>query len=758
MFCLAARFIPQGVHALLDFPYRGVVVLLCVVAGFAECAVDVADAPQTVGVIAERALLLPGFLLRATEQQVAGGSGFGNLSTSLRIEEGEAGAQPSGDVALGDLMAASRAALRVLFSTLCRGMTSGAAALHGGGMQRIERILPFFLDLRFPLFLHFAQCIFRRLSLALLLLHDRLLPGCETPGVVFLLPLRRFPFLFFHGFLHALQTRLFPGFALLPRFLFPLQSLALLRGGTPLGIAGGFSLVVWGHPGIVPYSRPRRLPMRTRFAPSPTGSLHVGGLRTALFAWLLARQTDGQFLLRIEDTDQERFVPGAVEEILRMLDWAGLTPDEGVVFDGGQVAQKGNRGPYIQSQRADLYREHAEKLIASGHAYYAFDTKDAIDTMRAAQQAAGNPAPKYDWSVRQTMTNSLTLPEEDVRRRLDAGEPFVIRFKTPTDRIIVANDAIRGRVEFSTKTLDDQVLLKSDGHATYHLAHPIDDHLMGIDIVIRGEEWLPSLPKHLLLFEALGWEAPQFAHVSLLLNADRTKLSKRTGSVSAEAYVAKGYLPEALLNFLVLLGWNPGTTQEVFTREELVAQFSLDRVQKAGAIFDTTKLDWLQGQWMRRIAAEDFANRIRPLVMERFPAAAADPAFVNRAHLIQDRITFFHEAPDMLAFFYETPAVPAELLANAKQKVTPEVLPALLEGLTTMLQDIGDNDWTDERILAESRATAEARGWKLGQLLWPLRAALTGKPFSPGAVEVACALGKEETLRRLTTARTQSAA
>lgn len=493
--------------------------------------------------------------------------------------------------------------------------------------------------------------------------------------------------------------------------------------------------------------------MRTRFAPSPTGYLHVGGLRTALYAWLLARQSQGQFLLRIEDTDQERFVPGAVESILKCLEWSGLAPDEGVILHEGGVAQRGSHGPYIQSERKDTYREYALQLIQNGHAYYAFDTKEELDRMREEELARGNPAPKYDWSVRMRMKNSLSLPEEETRRRLDAGEPYVIRFLVPSRRTIEFDDDIRGKVRFESNTLDDQVLLKSDGHATYHLAHVVDDRHMQIDVVIRGEEWLPSLPKHLLLFEAFGWPAPRYAHVSLLLNKDRSKLSKRTGSVSVEEYIAKGYLPEALLNFIAMLGWNAGTTQELFTVDEMIAQFSLERVQKAGAIFDTEKLDWLQGQWMRKMEHADFAQRILPLVTERHRSASEDTRFAERAALIQDRITFFHEAPDMLSFFYEEPAVAPALLASEKQKVSPEMLPAILDALIALSEAVPEEAWSHEQLLAAAKALIAERGWKLGQLLWPMRAALTGREFSPGAVEVAGALGKATTLRRLRAAR-----
>jgi nondiscriminating glutamyl-tRNA synthetase len=463
----------------------------------------------------------------------------------------------------------------------------------------------------------------------------------------------------------------------------------------------------------------------------------VGGLRTCLFSWLLARQTKGTFLLRIEDTDQERSVPGAVENILRALRWAGLEPDEGVMMAEGKVVQEGEKGPYVQSERMaqGLYKKYAEELVQNGHAYPCFCTSERLEQMRKRQEAA-KQAPMYDRTC-------LALAPEEVKRRLDAGEPHVIRMKVPRERLIAFEDKIRGTVRFQGHTVDDQVLLKSDGFPTYHLAHAVDDHLMGIDMVVRGEEWLSSLPKHLLLFEFLGWQPPAYAHVPLLLNKDRTKLSKRQNAVAVEEYIQKGYLPEALLNFLALLGWNPGTTQEIFSLPELTAAFSLERVQKAGAVFDTEKLDWLQGQWMRKIPLEEFAERVRPPVAEKYPDAAEDKTFMKKAALIRERITFFAEAPEMLGFFYAEPEVTMELLANEKQKVTREILPRAFEIIEETLKDVPEKEWTHERLLAAFQGKAKETGMKLGQLLWPLRVALTGRAYSPGATEVAAAIAEE---------------
>lgn len=485
--------------------------------------------------------------------------------------------------------------------------------------------------------------------------------------------------------------------------------------------------------------------MRTRFAPSPTGNLHVGGLRTALYSYFIARQTEGKFLLRIEDTDKVREVEGSIDVILNGLSWAGIKPDEGVVMENGQITQRGAHGPYKQSERLPIYHEHVDKLLKDGHAYHCFCTPERLEQMRN-DQATKKQAPMYD-------RKCAKLTPEEVQARLAASEKHVIRMKVPHNESISFDDDIRGTVTFQGHTVDDQVLLKGDSFPTYHLAHVVDDHLMEIDVVMRGEEWLSSLPKHLLLFRYFGWTPPRYAHVPLLLNKDKSKLSKRQNAVSVEDYIEKGYLPEALLNFLAMLGWNSGTTQELFTLDELIKQFSLERVQKAGAIFDVEKLDWLQGQWMRKLTTDEFVKRIRPMVEAVHSDAANDAHFTKKAALIQERITFFKEAPDMLGFFYAAPTASKELMASKKQKVEEADLPKLLEVLHSILNAIPANEWHAERMLKDVKAALEPNGLKLGQLLWPLRALLTGREYSPGAVEVAEVLGKEETMKRVAQAQ-----
>lgn len=465
----------------------------------------------------------------------------------------------------------------------------------------------------------------------------------------------------------------------------------------------------------------------------------MGSLRTALYNYILARQSKGAFLMRIEDTDQSRNVPGAVENFLRGLAWIGIHPDEGVMLERGVIVQKGPHGPYCQSQRLDLYRKYADALVSNGHAYRCFCTSQRLSDMRKNQEARGQ-APMYD-------RHCLNLSKDEVAAKVNDGGSHVIRMRIPHDRTVTFTDDIRGEVRFQGRAIDDQVLLKSDGFPTYHLAHVVDDHLMACDVVIRGEEWLSSLPKHLLLFEWLGWTPPRYAHVPLLLGKDRKKLSKRDGDVAVEEYIRKGYLPEAMANFLALLGWNPGTTQEMFAMDELIEQFSLDRVQKAGAIFDLGKLDWLQGQWMRKIPVAEFAERIRPIVAENFFAAESDKDFLNKAQLIRERITFFREAPEMLRFFYEEPTAGVELLANDKQKITTTQLPEIFKTLDRILSDVPDKEWKVGGLTAAVRANLG--DFTQGQLLWPLRASLTGLPYSPGAFEVAEALGKAKTMERL---------
>ncbi len=473
--------------------------------------------------------------------------------------------------------------------------------------------------------------------------------------------------------------------------------------------------------------------IKTRFAPSPTGYLHVGGLRTALYAYLFAKQNKGIFALRIEDTDQNRYVEGAVEGIQSALQFFGLNWDEGPIF---------------QSKRTELYRKFADQLLADGHAYRCFCSAERLEKMREAQQAR-KEAPKYDRLC-------CALSPEEVQAKLDAKETYVIRQLIPNE-FVELNDLIRGTVEFHGKDVDDQVLIKSDGFPTYHLANVVDDHDMEITHVIRGEEWLPSTPKHVWLYQALGWTPPEFAHLPLLLNPDKSKLSKRQGDVAAEDYINKGYLPEALINFVALLGWNPGTEEEFFTLPQLIERFSLDRVQKAGAVFNLEKLDWLNGHYMRELPLDDLAARVYPLIEDldwykrSDLAQNADEEEFRRKALtsIQTRMKTLNDAPDMLKpFLLDHLDYDLKLFQNEKMKVDKATAIMALENSLVGLSALEDYS-NEESIKATLTDVITKLGMKNGQVLWPLRIAMTNEEYSPGVFELILIYGKEKTLARL---------
>ncbi len=485
--------------------------------------------------------------------------------------------------------------------------------------------------------------------------------------------------------------------------------------------------------------------MKTRFAPSPTGFLHIGGLRTALYAYLFARQQGGKFILRIEDTDQKRYTEGATENLIRTLDWFGIEYDEGPYLENGKLKEKGSEGPYFQSQRTEIYKKYADELLEKGHAYPCFCSEDRLEKMRL-QQAAKKQAPMYD-------RHCLFLSPEEIKERMDRGDKYVIRQRIPEDPpLIEFEDMIRGKMEFDPKTIDDQILIKSDGFPTYHLANVVDDHLMGITHVIRGEEWLPSTPKHVALYQALDWEQPTFAHIPLLLNPDKTKLSKRQGDVAAEDYIRKGYLREAIINFIAFLGWNPGSEEEFFTMEELIEKFSIGRVQKAGAIFNLEKLDWYSGHYLREKSPQELVKLIMPRLQVRWfeetpYADGKDPYFLKVVEMIQTRMKTLQDAPDMLKpFLVDEVAFDLELLLHEKMKVDKKTARLALEKLLEVLPDI---EFTEEKLKDALIPIIKDMGLKNGQVLWPMRVALTGAEYSPGAFEVATILGKERSLERI---------
>ena len=488
--------------------------------------------------------------------------------------------------------------------------------------------------------------------------------------------------------------------------------------------------------------------VRVRFAPSPTGPLHIGGVRTALYNYLFAKKHGGTFILRVEDTDQNRYVTGAEEYVLNALEWCGLTPDEGAGVGG-------DYGPYRQSERKPMYREYAEQLVNSGWAYYAFDTPEEIDAARAKAKENGIPVWQYDHSTRGAMRNSLSLSSEETEN-LKQGK-YVVRFKIPANERVQFTDEIRGSVNYDSNVLDDKVLFKSDGMPTYHLANIVDDHLMKISHVIRGEEWLPSAPLHVLLYRAFGWDAPKFAHLPLILKpSGNGKLSKRDGDKDgfpvfplewndpksgdvASGYRESGYLKGAFVNMLLMLGWNPGTEQEVFSKEEMIEAFSLDRVIKSGARFSPDKAKWFNEQYLRVLSGEELADLV------------ADQVDVDRAMLVKvcelmkERSTLI---PDLLSekFFFEAPTEYDEKLTRKKWK---ENTPAIMNGIKETFAQI--NDFSAENVEAALGDHMTENELGFGQVGPGMRLLLTGQGGGPSIPEIASAIGKEETLRRMET-------
>jgi len=485
--------------------------------------------------------------------------------------------------------------------------------------------------------------------------------------------------------------------------------------------------------------------MRVRFAPSPTGFLHVGGLRTALYNYLLAKQHGGAFILRIEDTDRKRFVEGAEQDILDMMAWAGLAFDEG-------PGKGGSYGPYRQSERTERYHEVASLLVDAGKAYIAFDDDDALDAMRERHRTNENPTPRYDHSTRLEMLNGLTLSASEVQERLDRNEPHVIRLKVDPGHTIEFTDAVRGQVVFESETIDDQVLMKSDGLPTYHLANIVDDHDMCITHVIRGEEWLPSTPKHVLLYEAMGWEVPTMAHLPLIMSPTGGKLSKRNAEkqgipVSVSSYVEQGFEPEALVNFLALLGWNPGDEQEMFSMEELTASFSLDRVGQSGVQFDMKKLLWFNEQWVRTRADADLADQLATEASERFGCTDHD-YLVRAIGLMKERMVFARDLFSAPYLFQSPDSYDEAAVAKRWKAVSAEHLLRFREYLAS------SGDWTVEALEETLKAYVEKEEVGMGAIMFPLRMALSGTGGGPSLYALMALIGKQETLDRSDTSLT----
>lgn len=471
--------------------------------------------------------------------------------------------------------------------------------------------------------------------------------------------------------------------------------------------------------------------VRTRFAPSPTGYLHLGGLRTALYTYLYARRMGGTFILRIEDTDQEREVPGAVEKIYSSMRLAGLTYDEGP--DVG-----GDYGPYIQTQRRDIYPKYAKELVTRGGAYHCFCTKEHLDEARAAAEAKGETY-KYD-------KHCLHLPKDEVEARLAAGEPHVIRQNVPLSGQAGFDDALYGRVTVDCSTLDDNVLIKADGLPTYNFANVVDDHLMGITHVMRGTEYLSSAPKYNLLYDGFGWTPPIYVHLPVVMRDATRKLSKRYGDPSFEDLVEQGYLKEAILNFIALLGWSPRSEQEFFTLDELKEKFDLEGLNKAPSIFDTVKLRWFNAEYMRKTSPEAFEALALPWLGKALDPAKID--FHRLSQLLHGRTEVLSDLPGMVSFFAEMPAFSPELYAHKKMKCDAEVAKTALNAMLPVVEGVAP--WTEEALHEKLMAAISESGMKNGQVLWPLRVAISGQASTPGgAIEIAYLLGREETLARL---------
>lgn len=492
--------------------------------------------------------------------------------------------------------------------------------------------------------------------------------------------------------------------------------------------------------------------IRVRFAPSPTGPLHIGGVRTALFNYLFAKQHNGTFVLRIEDTDQNRYVPGAEDYIKEALDWCSIPFDEGPGKDG-------EFGPYRQSERKHLYKQYVDQLIKDGHAYFAFDTAEALDNHRKDHEANGKTF-IYNWHNREKLTNSLSLSEDELAAKINSGESYVIRFKSPKDEILHLTDEIRGDMRIDTNILDDKILFKSDGMPTYHLANIVDDHLMKITHVIRGEEWLPSLALHVLLYRAFGWEAPSFAHLPLILKpVGKGKLSKRDGDKMgfpvfplqwvdpktqniSSGYREDGYLPEAVVNMLAFLGWNPGTEQEIFSLQELIKEFDLKRVNKAGAKFDPEKTKWFQQQQLQKIDSTILSQQFETILLEKNISTTLDLSVI--INTIKERATFIKDFWGLSHFYFLSPS---EYDEKAIKKAWKQDTPDLMHELTRILNDISDFSEDNVSTIVKGWITGKEIGF--GKIMMPLRIALVGSLQGPDLFQIASMIGKKETIRRI---------
>lgn len=479
--------------------------------------------------------------------------------------------------------------------------------------------------------------------------------------------------------------------------------------------------------------------VRTRFAPSPTGYMHVGNLRTALYAYLMAKSQDGTFILRIEDTDQERQVEGAIEIIYATLKETGLIWDEGPDI-GGPV------GPYVQSQRMGMFKEYALQLVASGSAYYCFCDKEHLEEVRGIQQASG-AAPRYDGHCR-------NLSQAEIDEKLASGMPYVIRQKMPTEGTVSFHDLVFGDITVDCATLDDQVMIKADGMPTYNFANVVDDHTMGITHVIRGNEYLSSTPKYNLLYQAFGWEVPAYIHCPPVMKDATNKLSKRNGDASYQDLIAKGYLKDAVLNYIALLGWSPKGDREIYDLEGLKGEFDISGISKSPAIFDPQKLRYINGEYIRAMSPEEFYERALPWMRQTVTSQTAD--LKELSTVLQARCEVLSDIPEQVDFIDAVPEYENELYTSKKMKTTPESCLEALTAVLPVLEAIPEAEFTAEKIHGALFALIEKLGVKNGYLLWPVRIAVSGKQFTPGGgIELCAVLGKPQALGRIQTAITK---
>lgn len=480
--------------------------------------------------------------------------------------------------------------------------------------------------------------------------------------------------------------------------------------------------------------------IKVRFAPSPTGYLHIGGLRTALYNYLFAKKNGGKFVLRIEDTDRTRFVEGAIENLIESLEWAGITHDEGVFVKDGKITDVGDCGPYIQSNRLEIYQKYVDELIEKGYAYYCFCSKERLDNLREEQRIKGK-VPKYDGLCR-------GIPLEEAKKRVAAGEDYVVRLKLPKNKDITFHDAVRGKVTINTDEIDDQVLMKSDGFPTYHLAVIVDDHLMGITHIVRGEEWLPSTPKHVFMYECFGWEAPEFVHLPTVLNKDRKKLSKRQGDVSVEDFRNRGYLPEGIVNYLALVGWSPEDGEEIMTMDELIEKFSFERVGKSGGIFDTDKLNWVNSHYMKSYDLDKLAELSIPFVTKS--------GLLNEEEIrenfewykilidtVREACDKLEDIPKHIDFLFGDIEITED---SAREELAQDHVKGLLESFIKVVKSHDEIDMeTAKGLMKEVQKDSGVKGKKL---YMPVRAAISGNVHGPEMQNIIYLLGKDKLIER----------